>query len=263
MFRKYHAALAAFLVSFGIQNARADLPFLKELAGNNDLPRTYGIGVDALTMRQQYNVRTVDIGLPGLVVTDPSVLDVDSKIDHLDIKLDAWIFPFLNVFAIAGTLDGETTVDLSNISLPQIPVPLGAVNIDYDGTVFGAGFTAVYGQRDWFGSLTATYTDPSLDGDFTSSVDTVSLQPRLGKRYKSGSWWVGATYLATDESHSGTISLGIPTVPALPFEVELESSEEWNLNAGVQVDHSKSLQTLLELGLSGRTHVLGNVTWRF
>lgn len=244
-------------------HAHADLPFLKELAGDEQLPRTYGIGIDLLTLEQEYNVQSVEISLPGLVIPDPSILDVDSEINHIDVKLDAWLFPFLNVFGIIGALDGETAVDLSGIALPQLPVPLGTVDIDYDGTVFGVGFTSVYGKNEWFGSLTATYTDTSLDGDFSSSVDSVSIQPRVGRKISRGAVWVGATYLNTDEEHSGIISLGIPNLPALPFDVELEPSEEWNLNVGAQFQFTSNLDASIEAGFADREHILANVTWRF
>ena len=263
MIRCSHLMFGACLFVTGMHHARADLPFLKSLAGDTELPGTYGIGIDLLRLRQDYAVQNVEIGLPGLVIPDPSVLDVNSRVDFIDIKLDAWVFPFLNVFGIIGALDGDTTVDLSAISLPQLPVPLGSVDIDYDGSVFGAGFTSVYGTDRWFASLTATYTDTSLDGDFTSTVETISLQPRIGKRYTGGAWWVGATYLNSEEEHSGVIDLGIPNLPALPFDVELESSEEWNLNVGAQVEHNKNIHTLLEVGFSDRIHVLANLTWRF
>lgn len=74
---------------------------------------------------------------------------------------------------------------------------------------------------------------------------------------------MGATYLNSEEEHSGVIDLGIPNLPALPFDVELESSEEWNLNVGAQVEHNKNIHTLLEVGFSDRIHVLANLTWRF
>ncbi len=255
--------LSACLLATGMQHARADLPFLKELAGDQELPGTYGIGIDLLNLRQDYAVQSVEIGLPGLVIPDPSVLDVTSKVEYIDIKLDAWVFPFLNLFGIVGALEGETAVDLSAISLPQLPIPLGTIDVEYDGRVFGAGFTAVYAKDHWFTSLTATYTDTSLDGNFNSSVETISLQPKIGMRHDRGAWWVGATYLNSEEAHTGVIDLGIPNLPALPFDVVLESSEEWNVNVGVQVQHNKNLHTLLEVGFSDRTQILTNITWRF
>jgi hypothetical protein len=38
-----------------------------------------------------------------------------------------------------------TIVHLGNVPIPGLPFPLGKLNVDYDGTVYGAGFTLVYG----------------------------------------------------------------------------------------------------------------------
>ena len=142
-------------------------------------------------------------------------------------------------------------------------MPLGTVNIDYDGTVYGGGFTAVYGQHPWFLSVTASYTDSNLDGDFSSSVETTTVQPRLGVRLVSATLWIGATYLDAEENHSGVIDLGIPTLPPVPFDVELESSDQWNVNVGAQIQITPRLAGIVEFGFADREHILANLTWRF
>ena len=263
MIRYTQLVLGTCLFTIGVHSAHADLPFLKKLAGNTELPRTYGIGVDYFELEQEYDVPKIEIGLPGLSIPDSSVLDINSKIKHIDLRLDAWVFPFLNIFGIAGALDGETEVDLSAVSLPQLPIPLGIVDIAYDGNIFGIGLTAAYAKNGWFGTFTAVYSETNLNGDFDSSANSISLQPRFGKQASEVSLWIGANYLETEESHSGIISLGLPGLAPLPFDVELESSSKLNFGVGLQLQFNESLEASIEIGFPDRITTLANISWRF
>ena len=263
MYRPHAVLSGVCMLMMSMQAAHADLPFLKETAGDAELPSAYGIGVDYYFMDQDYDVESLEVAVPGLTVDDPSVILVDNEVEYVDVKIDAWIFPFLNLFAVLGTLNGETTVDLGRVDSPQLPFPLGTVDIDYDGTVYGIGLTTVYGRDNWFGSMTATYTDTDLDGDFDSTVRTFTFQPRFGMRYSNVTAWIGATFLDAEENHSGTLSLGIPDLPPVPFDVELSSANEWNMTLGARVQITEHLEATLDFGFSGRKHRLANVTWRF
>ena len=70
-------------------------------------------------------------------------------------------------------------------------------------------------------------------------------------------------YLDTKETHKGTIQLPIPGVPPVPFEVELESLENWNYAVGVAHIFSPKTMITLEVGFGDRDHTLFNFTYRF
>ena len=53
-------------------------------------------------------------------ISDPSSILVQNEIEHVDLKLDLWLFPFLNVFGIYGSIDGRTTIDLSSVGIPLL-----------------------------------------------------------------------------------------------------------------------------------------------
>lgn len=236
------------------------LPFMRSLAGAADLPRPYGVGIDVFTLDQEYDVGRLAFVLPGDPTVDPGLIDVDNQIDEIDLKLDAWLFPFLNVFAILGRVEGGTAVDLSQVQLP-LPVPLGTLDIDYDGTVYGGGATLAVGGEHWFASLTGTYAKANLSGDFDSDVKSTTWQPRVG--YVRGPWtfFVGGYYIDTEEDHSGAIVL--PGLGSIPFSVGLESSAKFNPSAGVHFRITDSAETTLELGGGDRQTTLVNFTWRF
>ncbi|MDX1380747.1 MAG: hypothetical protein R3233_06485 [Xanthomonadales bacterium] len=244
----------------GPATASAELPWMKDLAGGRDLPRPWGLGIDFFTMDQDYNIDSLVLGIPGLSV-DPSQLGVTNEIQHFDLKLDAWILPFMNVFAIIGHMDGETDVDLSQAEVVGLPFPLTTLTVDYDGTVYGGGFTLAAGGERWFTSVTTTYTETSLSGDFDSSVEALTVQPRIGILRGGWSFWVGTMYLDAEEKHSGVIQL--PVLGAVPFDVELGSADDFNFATGARYVFSEHADISLELGFGDREHTLFNYTYRF
>ena len=144
-------------------NAESRLPFWKDrVPEGTELPRPWGIGIDFYTMDQQYDIDFLRFDLPGISLDDPSLLAVSNEVQHFDIKLDAWILPFLNVFAVVGHIESKTTIDLSRAPVQGLPFPLKTLPVDTDGTVVGLGFTLAYGGDDWFTSVTATRTETDL-----------------------------------------------------------------------------------------------------
>lgn len=270
MHRRLTAALVFVLsvsISFNAlaQDDNSGPLFMKHLVEDGEFFEPWGIGFDFFTMDQHYNIKDLQFSLPGVQLPDPSLLEIDNDIQHFDLKLDVWLTPFLNVFGLIGHVDAETTVDFSNAPITGLPIPLSQLPISYDGTVYGGGFTLVYGSPNWFGSVTTTYTDTDLSGDFDSSVSTLTIQPRLGLVRDKWQFWVGGMYLDTEEDHSGTIVLPIPGVPIppIPFSVELEGSDKWNTAVGVSHVFSPKAHLSLEIGFGDRDHTLFNFTYRF
>ena len=237
--------------------------FMKDMLGDREFFEPWGIGFDFYTMDQEYRIKALQFDLPGVVLPDPSQLQIENDIQHLDLKLDVWLTPFLNVFALLGHVDADTIVDFSNAPITGLPIPISKLPIAYDGTVYGGGVNLVFGSEDWFGALNTTYTDTDLGGDFTSSVTSLAIQPRLGLVRDKWQFYVGGMYLDTEEDHAGTILLPIPGVPPVPFSVELEGAEKWNYAVGVAHTFSPKAHLLLEIGFGDRDHTLFNFTYRF
>lgn len=239
--------------------------FMKDMLGDREFFEPWGIGVDFYTMDQQYSIENLQFELPGVSLPDPSLLQIDNDIQHLDLKLDVWLTPFLNVFGILGHVDADTVVDFSNAPITGLPVPLNKLPISYDGTVYGGGVNLIFGTENWFGAINTTYTDTDLGGEFDSSVSSLAIQPRLGLIKDKWQFYVGGMYLDTDEKHSGTITLPIPGIPPVPvpFKVELKSADHWNYAVGVAHTFSPKLHLLLEIGFGDRDHTLFNFTYRF
>jgi len=259
---------------------QADALFGNSMAGDRYLPRTWGVGIDYFEMSQPYqidsltltdNIGPVVVDLAALLAPDPSLLDVDNKIRHNDIKLDVWVLPFLNVFGIYGQIDGHTHVSLQALGLP-LPPQTNSLTFNYDGDVYGGGIVLAFGGEKWFGSLTGTFTDTNLSGSFKSSVNSTTIQPRLGLRFGNHTEvWLGGYFLDSEEKHSGTVDLDLGLVGgALPvdaqdavFAVDLSQQDDFNFSIGTHMMLSEAWETTIEVGAGGRRTALANFTYRF
>lgn len=237
--------------------------FMKDMVNETDFFAPWGVGVDFFTMDQDYTIKNLQFDLPGVDVSDPSLIGVSNELNHYDLKLDVWVTPFLNVFGLIGRIDADTFVDFSNVPVTGLPVALGVLPVSYDGTVYGGGFNLVYGTERWFVALNNTWTGTSLGGDFDSSVSAFISQPRIGLIKDRWTFYVGGMYLDTTEKHSGSIALPIPGIPPVSFDVELESADKWNYAVGVFHVFSPKAHLSLEYGFGDRTHTLFNFTYRF
>lgn len=263
---------------------QADALFGNSLAGDRELPRTWGIGIDYFSMRQPYQIDSlslidtldtpggpVPIDLAALLVPDPSLLDVNNDLRNFDLKLDVWVLPFLNVFGIYGQIDGDTTIDLRPLGLP-LPPQTNSLTIGYDGDVFGGGVVLAAGGDKWFASVTATFTDTSLGGSFDSSVEATTIQPRIGLRAGSSlEIWVGGYILDAEEKHSGTVDLDLGLVGGMlpvdaqdvAFDVDLSQKEDFNPSIGMHMMMSEAWESTIEIGFGDRRTALANFTYRF
>lgn len=257
-------ALILLLVALIPLSSSADgLPFMKDLAGDMDLPRPWGVGFDFFTMDQDYDIKSLTFALPGVGLGDPSKIKVTNEVQHIDIKGDAWILPFLNVFGIIGHVNIDTRVDFSDVEITGLPFALGTLPVSFNGTVYGGGFTLAYGTDRWFTSVTTTFTSTSTSGDLDSKVSSTAIQPRIGLLRDSWRFWGGAMYLNTDEKHSGVFDLGLPGLDAVPFAVELSTQDHWNYAVGVGYVFNDRADLSFEAGFGSRTHTLFNFNVRF
>lgn len=264
-FVKYAVVLLVCLPALG----QADSLFGSDLAGDRKLPKAFGIGVDYFSLDQPFQIERLSISTPIPILPpnlDPAVIGTDSDVSNSDLKIDVWLWPFLNVFAIYGQIDGETIVDLSNIGVP-LPPQVSRLAINYDGDVYGGGLVlAVAGDR-WFASVTGTFTDTSLSGGFNSSVKATTIQPRVGLRVgDDAEFWIGGYIIDAEESHAGTIILDLgPFIGIVPidFDVGLSQKRDFSLSFGTHMMLSDSWEATIEVGVGDRDTALANLTYRF
>ena len=281
---KYTLMAAAFAVACNT-NAQADslsdlLPLGKSLAAGHELPLPLGISANVFFLEQDMEAQSIAIDIPPLPLpTGPLQLPpglpaesakLESRATSTTAKIDAWVLPFLNVYGVAGYVDGETTA--SGFSVGGLPPELASLlpnsfAISYSGPVYGVGGTLAAGYNQFFASLDANYTESDLDiGD--STIEAFVISPRIGITGDlgglSGALYVGAMYQDVDEQQNGTVKFPIMGM-AVPvgYDVISAAKEEWNYLVGANLKASESWNYGIEVGFSDRTHVMATLNYRF
>ena len=281
---KYTLMAAAFAVACNT-NAQADslsdsLPLGKSLAAGHELPLPLGISANVFFLEQDMEAQSIAIDIPPLPLpTGPLQLPpglpaesakLESRATSTTAKIDAWVLPFLNVYGVAGYVDGETTA--SGFSVGGLPPELASLlpnsfAISYSGPVYGVGGTLAAGYNQFFASLDANYTESDLDiGD--STIEAFVISPRIGITGDlgglSGALYVGAMYQDVDEQQNGTVKFPIAGVSVpVGYDVISAAKEEWNYLVGANLKASESWNYGIEVGFSDRTHVMATLNYRF
>jgi hypothetical protein len=258
--------LLALVGTFAAGEAAAGEPVWgKDLVAGKPFPLPFGIGVTYFAQDQDYKIDKLTLGVPGLPPIPTQYLKIKNSIDEVNAKFDAWLLPYLNVFGLAGKLDGTTDVDFGAIQ-QAFQLPFSRIQIKYDGEVYGLGAVLAAGTDHYFGSLTAIGTNTSLSGDFDSSASAFVLTPRLGIHNLGGALYVGAMYQTATEEHKGTIALpliqGLPPIP-VPFDIKLKQKDDWNWLAGATLNLGPSWTLQGEAGFGNRDHVDVELCYRF
>jgi hypothetical protein len=227
-------------------------PLGRSWAGDRELPRPLGIGVDLYHQNQDYGLRNLRLNLPTIDMAQVSRIDIENSTDEVNFKADLWLLPFLNIFGIIGDVEGETIVN---------PGPtLDKLDVDYDGLVYGGGATLAMGVGRFFGSLSYIKTATDLDAT-TSSVDAWILNPRVGIRTKAAEYWVGAMFQKAEEHHLGRIR--VPFFGDVSYDVQLEEKDPWSYLVGGGTDIGEHWRLELEAGFGNRKYALLSLGYRF
>ncbi|MGL5428066.1 MAG: hypothetical protein ACRDAS_09150 [Cetobacterium sp.] len=188
------------------------------------------------------NLGEVDLNVDFLKPQDLRV-DADVKI----IKVDYFVLPFLNVYAIGGELDanvkfnlGKGDVKFGKTGKPVIDgfLQLGEeiiaakmpanIKIEHkaEGKLYGGGALIAGEYKRVFTSLQYTYTRIEMDGDVAAKSAEVGMA-RVGYvAYRNSGYsitpYVGAAYQKTDSSISGPIPVELGGVSNLNYKFTME-----------------------------------------
>lgn len=238
------------------------------------LPRPFGISVGYMHQDQPFDVGQVlvngiDVKTPGVAVVD----EVQNEESTVTLRLDAWIFPFWNIYGILGRTDGQANGPIQVSLQPVFPIicslPGNNCNVDttftldYTADVVGYGTTIAGGYKDFFGMVDYNRTRADLDISLTDARATV-ISSRIGWNGKLG-WftgvlWVGAMYQDISQTLDLPIDIG-DTV--LDVSIDQSTQVPWNYLVGGQWDINRSFSVLLEFGFGGRKSQMINLSYRF
>ncbi|MBM4149042.1 MAG: hypothetical protein FJ224_08350 [Lentisphaerae bacterium] len=266
-------------------------PMFRELAGDAELPPPYG--VTATYYRQTQGYRLTDLSLvplndvarntlPGLSMpglkgfalpplpTMPTLpalpslpgglpllglddLGIRNRVEQVNVQLDIWLFPFLNLYGLVGTIDGRTRVETAQIVG-------GDLMVEYDGVVYGFGAVASYAVGPFFGAVNAVLTQTELDAS-RSRVAACVVMPQVGYSCKWGAAWVGAMYQQADESHEGLIAE--PGFGAAYYFADLEEEEPWSCLLGARAGLPAGWSLDMQVGGGSREFFQTSLAYRF
>ena len=237
------------------------LPFLGEEARKRgyEIPEPFGIGLVYYKLKRDIEVTDVRVGRDGAPPTSVSQwadLGSNSNVDNVNVKVDVFLFPFLNLYAIAGKIKNEsfTTID---VTLPPL-LPGGAgrtfqttVPTGIEGTVKGVGTTLAGGVGSFFGALDVNWAKADLGFDERFKATVASA--RAGWNGSLGEHpfraWVNATYWDTFAVAKGTVPN--PDGGTLTFAVEQGPKKPWTYGVGFQYAPRKWFEIAVDTGVDG------------
>ena len=159
------------------------LPFLADEARKRgyDIPLPLGFSPAYTYLQRDIKIHDLRIGLNG--ATPQSVINFVNVGSRIKVnaglgRIDAFIFPFLDVYGLLGYLSEESTT--SGIATIPLPGPGGRTRTvsfsgvtPVDGLLTGVGVTAAMGYKQFFAALDVNYTvaDLGFDVDRRNAAD--------------------------------------------------------------------------------------------
>jgi hypothetical protein len=237
------------------------LPLMGEEATKRgiELPLPFGAGVVFYHLDRAIQITDVRVGrngAPPASVSDFAQLSSSSRVDNLNLKLDAWILPFVNVYAIAGYVWNESDTKI-RVTLPPV-LPNGSpreqevtVPTSIEGSVGGLGITLAGGYGPYFMTYDANFAEADLgfDNRFKAVVSSI----RGGWNGKAGSRplraWASVTDWNTFATATGTIA--DPDGGTLSFEVDQGPAYRYTYGVGSQYAAARWFELAADMGVDG------------
>jgi hypothetical protein len=234
------------------------VPFLAEEARKRgiELPLPFGIGLVYYNLHRDIQVTDVRVGRNGSPPTSVSQfanIGSTSNVNNVNLKLDVWLLPFLNVYAIVGYIWNESTTKI-DVTLPPL-LPGGSprsfqfeMPTQLEGSVGGLGLTLAGGYDPFFMAfdVNAARADLGFDDRFKAVI----MSARAGWNGKVAlrplRTWLNLTYWDTFAVAKGTAP--DPNGGTLSFEVDQGPAYAYTYGAGLMYSPSKWMEIATDVG---------------
>jgi len=270
------------------------LPFLgqKVISLGYDLPDPYGVSVIGSFIEQSLQisnlrVSTGDASGPYVSVSDfVSFGQSGAEALAIEAKFDFWLFPFMNIFFVAGAMDGDAIIPLTvgiegaldflgrgglcpdNPPIPALrpgfcdqSIPITA-KPKYDGTNWGIGTVLAGGWRHYFVAIPLTYVYSDLS-NLKDNIKTFNAEILLGRTFdlqhpdRQIEMFIGGSYLDATQEISNSIVLPLSEIdPSLNdaeifYEIHEVNTDKWNYIVGGNFQLSKKWSFATQIGFGG------------
>lgn len=268
------------------------LPFLAQqvIDLGFELPNPYGIALIPAAIQQDLILDNLVIGINGPPDTEIDFVDFGTpSVDNTTVQLraDAWIWPFLNASLSVGTFDGKAVVPLAIQGAdlfpgvcgvaPQAPICTTVFEAtafpEYHGENITLGVNAAVGWKQFFFTLPITYAWTSVN-IIDTNVEALNVSPRMGMTFDAGdegtlAFFVGAMYLRAEVDLAGSITFDTPGGPSgetttITYEIRQRNKDRWNYLLGFNWEINRRWNINAEGGFGGsRDSLIAGVTYRF
>ena len=277
------------------------LPILgkKVYAMGIDLPRPYGVAVIPNWTRQKLELDSLSVRFNGSEVIETDWVDfagIFTETTSIQVKGDFFLFPFLNVFATVGHVEGDVVAPLSFLARDLIDLVdpdicsgfltpgfcdrriNGTVRTSLSNNNVSLGIVPAMGYENFFFAMPVTYAWTFLDNAKVGSpVGTFLVSPRIGltEVTKNGgrlSVYVGATYLKSENRIVSDYTLTIPSdLPivggrdiVIEYDITQSGVDPWNYVVGFNWDIIAGRSLTIEASTGGsRDQFIASFTQRF
>jgi hypothetical protein len=274
-----------------------ELPFLaqKVIDKGYDLPLPYGAGLIFSVNEQEQVITGLEVGINGRDKAPFEFVSFDKTItttDSLNARVDAWLFPFLNVYATFGPFKGDAALDIlidgdgmlehMGISCTGIIQPglcdslqgqeiLLPIHTTPSGTSWGVVGVLAGGWKGWFVTIPFNLSRVDLGPTFADGGPIITVTPRAGRNFVLGDLgnfaiFAGGNYLDSKLEISGTYRVPVGGEElTFDYTVQQKNKDAWNLLFGFNWDLNKQFSWSMEYdGFTGtREAFIASVTWRF
>ncbi|QZT37003.1 hypothetical protein K5X82_17475 [Halosquirtibacter xylanolyticus] len=190
----------------------------KAFEKNNDLPLPIGIGINYVYNEMYLGITDFSMALNGTDLSpwlDKDAFGFQNTIatsSGVNLRIDSWILPVLNVYGLYSEVSGSTFVSLAP-NLGEQQFPEFSSKVDFDASAYGLGATLVYGYNNYFISadINHSWTHTEL---LTDQVGVLTTSGRVGrvfdlKKERRLSFYVGIMFRGFTDSdgNNGTIKL--------------------------------------------------------
>ena len=271
------------------------LPFMAQRVVDMgyDLPLPYGVGITYADVEQDMLLDNLEIGFDGSAKTPvPAVsfANASSESESIQIKLDAWLFPFMNVFVLLGTVDGQAPLDvvidgdqlLADLGIDcSTPLPDPAclafegrtptlpITAKFTGNTYGLGTVLAGGWNNYFVTVPISFTYADMEGNDTEGT-IWTVTPRVGRVFPTGNAgnlaiYLGGSYLDSDLTITGTEVLPGPGGLAVDYKIDQRNKDKWAGIVGGNMDFNKRISLAVEYhGFTGsRESIIASLSTRF
>src|SRR5882672_3013406 len=254
------------------------LPFLaqKVIDKGYDLPLPYGAGLIYAFNDQQQLLTGLEVGINGRDKAPFQFVSFDkavTKTDAVNAKVDAWLFPFMNVYATYGPFEADAAIDIlidgdgmlehlgvscTGVVRPRLCDRLQSetfllpIQTTPAGTAWSVGGVLAGGWHGWFVTIPFNYSRIDLGLTHADGGPIVTVTPRVGRTFALGdrgnfALFAGGNYLKAELEISGTYRVPVEDQElTFDYTVHQKNKDPWNLLLGFNWDVNKQFSWNLE-----------------